>query len=96
MPTQGALDHHLRQLAQQAVLAGQLQPASPRPRGQFPQHLLVSGRKLHQLVAESDLLLGRYVRDCNLNGVTSGTEETPDDQCDDQPGPGCSGAVRGR
>jgi hypothetical protein len=34
--------------------------------------------------------------DCNLNGVTSGTEETPDDQCDDWPGPGRSGAVRGR
>jgi hypothetical protein len=38
----------------------------------------------------------RLTGDCNLNGVTSGTEETPDDQCDDRPGAGRSGAVRGR
>src|SRR5689334_18083735 len=35
-------------------------------------------------------------RDCNLNGVTSGTEETPDDRCDDWRGAGRSGAVRSR
>src|SRR5512135_2712572 len=34
---QGALDHHLGQLAQQAALAGQLQPARARPLGQLPQ-----------------------------------------------------------
>ena len=34
---QGALDHHLGQLAQQPALAGQLQPAGTGPPGQFPQ-----------------------------------------------------------
>jgi hypothetical protein len=43
---QGALDDHLGQLAQQAALAGQLQPAGPGPLGELAQHLLISRRQL--------------------------------------------------
>ena len=43
---QRALDHHLRQLAQQAAVAGQLQPASAGPLGKLPQQLLIGSREL--------------------------------------------------
>ena len=43
---QGALDDHLGQPAQQAALAGQLQPAGPGPLGQLAQQLLISRREL--------------------------------------------------
>ena len=43
---QGALDDHLGQPAQQAALAGQLQPAGPGPLGKLPQDLLVGRRQL--------------------------------------------------
>ena len=43
---QGALDHHLGQPAQQAALAGQLQPAGPGPLGQLAQQLLIGRRQL--------------------------------------------------
>jgi hypothetical protein len=46
---QRALDHHLGQLAQQAALAGQLQPAVPRPLGKLAQQLLISRRQLRRL-----------------------------------------------
>ena len=39
---EGALDHHLGQPAEQAALAGQLQPAGPGPLGQLAQQLLIS------------------------------------------------------
>ena len=41
---QSALDHHLGQFAQQAALAGQLQPAGAGPLGQLPQQLLIRGQ----------------------------------------------------
>ena len=43
---QGALDDHLGQPAQQAALAGQLQPAGPGPLGKLAQHLLIGRRQL--------------------------------------------------
>ena len=46
---QRALDHHLRQLAQQAAVAGQLQPAGAGPLGKLPQQLLISCRQLCRL-----------------------------------------------
>jgi len=39
---QRALDHHLRQPAQQPALAAQLQPAGAGPLGKLPQQLLIS------------------------------------------------------
>ena len=47
---QRALDHHFRELAEQAALAGELQAAGPRPLGQLPQQLLISGRQLHAVL----------------------------------------------
>jgi len=43
---QGALDHHFRQPAQQAALAGQLQPAGAGPLDQLAQQLLIGRREL--------------------------------------------------
>jgi hypothetical protein len=54
---QGALDHHLGQPAQQAALAGQLQPAGARPLGKLTQQLLIRRRQLHRLL----LLAARHV-----------------------------------
>ena len=47
---QRALDHHFRELAEQAALACELQAASPRPLGQLQQQLLISGRQLHAVL----------------------------------------------
>ncbi len=54
---QRALDHHLRQPARQAALAGQLQPAGARPLSQLPQQLLAGRRQLRAVLA----LTGRQV-----------------------------------
>ena len=48
---QRALDHHLRQLAQQAALTGQLQPAGARPLGKLPQQLIIGGREPRSVLA---------------------------------------------
>ena len=45
---EGALDDHLGQLAEQAAVTGQLQPASPGTLGQLPQQLLISRRQAGQ------------------------------------------------
>jgi len=54
---QGALDHHLRQPAQQAALTGQLQPTGAGPPGQLAQHLLIGRGQLRSVLA----LIGRHV-----------------------------------
>src|SRR6516162_9039138 len=43
---ESALDHHLGEPAQQPALAGELQPAGPRPLGELPKQLLVGRRQL--------------------------------------------------
>jgi hypothetical protein len=48
---QGALDHHLGQLAQQAALPGQLQPAGAGPLGKLTQQLLIRRRQPRRLMA---------------------------------------------
>jgi hypothetical protein len=53
---QGAPGHHFRQLAQQAALAGQLQPAGAGPLGKLPQYLLIGRRQLRRLL----VLAGRH------------------------------------
>jgi Thioredoxin like C-terminal domain len=49
---------------------------------------ILTGQRLHQVIRQPGRITGRTfeitfldpgVRDCNLNGVTSETEETPDD-----------------
>jgi hypothetical protein len=48
---QRALDDHFRQLAGQAALAGQLEPAGAGPLGELPQQLLIGGRQLRLVLA---------------------------------------------
>src|SRR5512135_1828724 len=48
---QCALYHHFRQLAQQAALAGQLQPARTGPLGELAQQLLIGRRQPRRLLA---------------------------------------------
>src|SRR5690242_13231834 len=48
---QRALDDHLRQLAEQAALAGQLQPTGAGPLGELPQQLLIGGRQIRLVLA---------------------------------------------
>src|SRR5229473_953890 len=54
---QCALDHHFRQLSQQAALAGQPQPAGAGPLGKLAQHLLIARGQLHG----SLVIVGRHV-----------------------------------
>jgi hypothetical protein len=54
---QGALDHHLGQLAQQPALAGQLQPAGAGPLGELAQHLLIGCGQLRYVPG----LAGRHI-----------------------------------
>src|SRR5689334_25326077 len=69
---QGALDHHLGQLAQQPALAGQLQPAGAGPLGQLAQHLLIRRRQLSLALP----LTGCHVRHWYLLHLGSYTVES--------------------
>jgi hypothetical protein len=68
---QGALDHHLGQLAQQPALAGELQPARPGPLGKLAQQLLISRGQLRLPL----ILAGRHISHWCLLHLRSYTVE---------------------